>query len=422
MAYFKRVKKAIKGNQFSLFGRFMLGVALLGPGLMVMLADTDAGSVITAAQSGAEWGYRMILPQLILIPMLFLIQEMTVRLGVVTKKGHGELIRERFGFGWAALSVATLFLSSVGALVTEFSGIAGVGALFGLPAWFTVSLSTVLLIIIGLTGSYLRVERIGIAVGLFELFFIPAAIIARPDWHAVGAGLITVPLNHPQYLYMLAANVGAVIMPWMIFYQQGAVIEKGLTVKNLKHSRWDTLGGSILTQVIMIAVVVTTAATVGRFHSSHPLDTIQQIATGLVPFLGTFGANLVFGMGMLGASFIASIVVSLAGSWGIGEAFGFKHSLNDKVKDAKLFYFIYTMTHVLGAILVIVSINLVRLSIDVEVMNAMLLPIVIGLLLALEAKALPTEWRMKGLYKYTVWGVSLLVIGFGLFMTISLFI
>ncbi len=420
MAQFKRLENPTEGRQASLLGKFMLGMALVGPGVMVMLADTDAGSVITAAQSGAVWGYRMILPQLILIPILFLIQEMTVRLGAVTGKGHGELIRERFGRGWATLSVATLFLASVGALVTEFSGIAGVGALFGLPTWLTVSVSTVLLVTIGITGSYQRVERIGIAVGLFELFFIPAAIIARPEWGAVGSGLVNIPLHHPQYMYMLAANVGAVIMPWMIFYQQGAVVEKGVQVKHLKSSRLDTMGGSILTQVIMIAVIVTTAATIGRVDPHRPLDTIQQIATGLIPFLGSIGANFVFGMGMLGASFIASIVVSLAGSWGIGEAFGVKHSLNDKVKDAKLFYFIYILTHVLGAVLVIASINLVRLSVDVEVMNAMLLPIVLGMLLALEMKALPQEWRMRGWYKYTVWGTSLLVIGFGLMVTVAL--
>ena len=140
-------------------------LAVWGPGLVVMLADTDAGSVITAAQSGAQWGYRMVLPQLILIPILYVVQEMTVRLGIVTGQGHGALIRARFGRGWAWVSAATLFASAIGALLTEFAGIAGVGELFRVSRWLTIPVATAALLGLMLTGSYRRVERIGIAVG-----------------------------------------------------------------------------------------------------------------------------------------------------------------------------------------------------------------------------------------------------------------
>ncbi len=398
--------------------RLALFFAAIGPGIMVMLADTDAGSVITAAQSGAQWGYKMILPQIILMPILYLVQEVTVRLGLVTGKGHGELIRERFGMKWAMLSVVTLFIASVGALVTEFSGISGVSELFGIPGWISVSIATILLIMIGLSGSYKRVERIGIAVGLFQVFFILAAFLARPHMHELVRGFLSMPLGNHGYLFLLAANVGAVIMPWMVFYQQGAVIDKGLDTTHLRSARRDTLFGSVVTQLIMIAIVIVTAATIGRSHPNQALNDVQQIAQGLVPFLGSTVAKIVFGLGMVGASFIAALVVSIAGAWGIGEAFGFNHSLNHKISEAKWFYLIYTLAHVGGAILVIFSVNLVRLNVDVEVMNAMLLPIVLGFLLVLEAKSLPKEWRMSGFHKYLVWIISGIAMAFGLYMAV----
>ncbi|AEW04355.1 metal ion transporter, NRAMP family [Sulfobacillus acidophilus DSM 10332] len=391
-------------------------LAIWGPGLMVMLADTDAGSLITAAQSGAEWGYHMILPQLILIPVLYIVQEVTVRLGIVTGQGHGSLIRQQFGGFWAIISATTLFLSAVGALITEFSGVAGVGALFGVPPAISVGLATVALIAIGLSGSYLRVERIGVIFGLFELVFVGVAVVARPSPAAMAAAFVSIPLTNLNYLFLLAANVGAVIMPWMIFYQQGAVIDKGLTRRwrALRHARWDTLAGSIITQVIMMAMVIVVAATVGRVHAHRPLNTVQQISQSLVPFLGHPIGITVFGLGMLGASIIAALVVSVAGAWGLGEVFGFSHSLNHSFREAPWFYAVYSFAHIAGAVLVIFSRNLVSLTIDVEIMNAMLLPIVLGFLLALEARALPPRWRMRGFYRWLVWGVSAIVMLFGL--------
>nr|NNM90543.1 divalent metal cation transporter [Bacilli bacterium] len=399
--------------------RILVYLAVFGPGLMVMLADTDAGSIITAAQSGAVWGYRMILPQILLMPMLYLIQEVTVRLGIVTGKGHGELIRERFGMKWAFLSVSTLFLASIGALVTEFAGIAGVSELFGVPGWISVVVATILLIVIGLSGSYRRVEVIGIVFGLFQLFFFIAMFMAKPHIGQMAHGFLSMPVQNHQYLFLLAANVGAVIMPWMVFYQQGAVIDKGLKPSHLKAARRDTLVGSILTQFVMVAIVIVTAATIGQTHPNQPLNDIAQIAQALTPFLGSMGGKVIFGLGMVGASFIAALVVSIAGAWGIGEAFGFNHSLNHKPKEAKSFYLIFTLAHVGGALLVIFSVNLIQLNVDVQVMNAMLLPIVLGFLLALEAKALPQKWRMKGMRKYLVWSLSGIVMAFGLYMMVT---
>jgi len=294
----------------------MWWLAVIGPGMMVMLADTDGGSVITAAQSGAQWGYSLLLPQILLIPILFGIQEVTVRLGVLTHQGQGALIREHFGFGWAAVSAAALFMTCFGALVTEFSGIAGVGELFGIPRLLTVGAAVTLLLFVVLSGSYRRAEHVGIALGLFELLFIPAALLVHTHGASLVQGMWNMPLANHRYMFLLAANVGAVIMPWMIFFQQSAVIDKGLRRVDLVMSRWDTLLGSIVTQIVMGAVVVATAATFARGGTHAALTSIGSIAHALAPFLGWDGARLLFGLGMVGASFVAALVVSLAGAGG----------------------------------------------------------------------------------------------------------
>jgi NRAMP (natural resistance-associated macrophage protein)-like metal ion transporter len=396
-------------------GRIGLWLAVLGPGLMVMLADTDAGSIVTAAQSGAQWGYAMVLPQLLLIPILYVVQEMTVRLGLVTGKGHGELIREHFGMGWAMLSVVTLFVACVGALVTEFAGIAGVAQMFHIPLWVSVPIVTVLLVLVGLSGSYRRVEKIGLAVGLLELLFIVAAWMAKPDLTQMAHGMASFPIGEGNYLFLLAANVGAVIMPWMVFYQQGAVIDKRLDRKHLKLQRWDTKIGAVVTQVIMIAVVVATAVGI---HASNPnavLNDVQDISRALTPVLGQTSGVILFGLGIAGAGFLAAIVVSLAGAWGVTEALGLKRSLDLPFKKAKGFYSVYTLAHIGGATIVLIGVPLVSLMVDVEVMNAVLLPIVLGFLIFLERKALPREYRMTGARKHIAWSLTGVTILFGLY-------
>jgi Mn2+/Fe2+ NRAMP family transporter len=392
-------------------------LAAWGPGLVVMLADTDAGSLITAAQSGDQWGYRMVLPQLMLMPILYVVQEMTVRLGIVTKRGHGALIRERFGRGWAWVSAFTLFASSIGALLTEFAGVAGVGELFGVSRWVSIPIATTALLALALTGSYQRVERIGLTLGAAELAFLVAMIMSRPQLGAVVQALSSMPLGNPSYLLLVAANVGAVIMPWMIFYQQGAVVDKHLSVATIRQARSDTAVGAVLTQLIMISVVITVGATIGTHNGGAALQTVGDISHALTPYLGRLGGTVLFGLGMLGAALVAAIVASLAGAWGLSEVFGWRHTLNERPNRATAkFYLTYSLTHVVGAVLVLSSVDLVNLAVDVEVMNALLLPIVLGLLLALEARALPEQWRMRGLHKHITRALCLLVMAFGLYM------
>ncbi len=400
--------------------RHLLALSLLavwGPGLIVMLADTDAGSLFTAAQSGSQFGYAMVLPAIVLIPILYMVQEMTVRLGVITGKGHGELIRTHFGTRWAMLSALTLMLATVGALLTEFAGLAGVGQLFGISKWFTVPAAVAILIVVALFYRYRRVERIGIAFGLAELAFIPAMVLAHPSASALLQGLGSMPLHNSSYVTLLAANVGAVIMPWMIFYQQGAVIDKGLTPADLRKERHDTAAGSVISQVVMIVVIVAMAATVYHSHRGAALNTVSQIAGALSAAMGSETAKILVGVTFLGAAVVAALVVSLAGAWGMSEVLGWRHSLNEPLSRHNAhFYGLYAVGLILGAALVLASVDLVRLAIDVEVMNALLLPIVLGFLVALEARVLPPENRMHGAYRAIVTTVCFALMAFGLYM------
>jgi Mn2+/Fe2+ NRAMP family transporter len=398
--------------------RALIGLlAICGPGLVVMLADTDAGSLVTAAQSGARWGYSMVLPQLVLIPFLYAVQEITMRLGILTGKGHGALIRDHFGRGWALLSVGTLFVSATGALVTEFAGIAGVGEMVGIPKALTVSVATVLLVGVATTGSYRRLERVAILLGLAELALLPAVFICHPNGAALGRGLLHVPIANGSYLYLLGANVGAVIMPWMIFYQQGAVIEKGLSRRSIRAERQDTAVGAVITQLVMVMMVVAFAATLGSGHRGAGLADVGQIASVLRPYIGGTASRLSIGLAVLGAALVSAVVASLAGAWGLAEVFGWPHSLNDvpSRRTAK-FYLAYALAHIVGAALVLASVDLIGLMVDVEVMNALLLPIVLGFLVLLEAKALSPDQRMHGTHRAVVTALCLAVIGFGIYM------
>lgn len=402
-------------SRSALPSKLLLFLAVLGPGLVVMLADTDAGSAILAAQSGAQWGYKLLGLQLVLIPILYIAQELTVRLGLVTGMGHGELIKAKFGNIWAWLSVSTLVVSCVGAIITEFSGLAGVGALFGVPTWFMMGITVMFLAIMAWTGSYQSVERIALLIGAFELAFVYVAWRAHPSMHDLIQGIINVPITNKDYLYMAAGTVGAVIMPWMIFYQQSAVLDKGLTVKHLPPARVDTAIGAVITQVIMISILIFTAASLGTSHPGISLNTVSEISKAITPDLGEAAGKLLFALGMTGAALVAAIVVSLTAAWGLGEVMGYKRSLEHKPREAPWFYCVYTLTLIIGGVIVATGfVNLVKLSIAVEVMNALLLPIVLGFLYILAVKTLPDEYKLKGAYGNIVGIILFITAGFGL--------
>ncbi|AOU98018.1 NRAMP family metal ion transporter [Acidihalobacter yilgarnensis] len=406
-------------DQRHAIGRWRLAMMVFGPGLVVMLADTDVGSIITAAQSGAQWGYHLLPLQLVLIPILYVVQELTVRLGLITGKGHGELIRETFGRGWAWLSVSTLVIACVGALLTEFSGVASVGRLYGVPIGVSLGLAAGFLILVVWTGSYRRVERVAMLMGAFELAFFWVAARAHPNVSEALAGFSHIPMGNPGYLYLVAANIGAVIMPWMVFYQQSAIADKGLQPQALRYARFDTAIGAVVTQLVMAAVLIAAAATLGTHSGGPPLDTVEEIADAMTPYLGAGGGRLIFSIGILGAGMVAAIVVSLAAAWGLGEVAGYRRSLQDSPQRAPWFYAVYSFVVIAGAVVVGVAKDLVALSIAVEVMNALLLPLVLGFLFLLGRRSLPPAHRLRGIYAWLVAGTIIATSCLGLYGGLS---
>ena len=398
---------------------------IAGPGCMAMLADTDAGSIVTAAQSGARWGYRLLWLQILLIPVLYFVQELTVRLGLSTGKGQGGLIHEHFGRGWAWFSVIVIFISAVGALVTEFVGISGAGLLFQIPPQYSVGLAVIFLLGIVLTGSYRRVELIGIAVGLFEVSLVIAAYIAHPDVTSIKNQFFSVPITDHDYFNLIAANIGAVIMPWMIFYQQGAIVNKGLCCScegNYQCCRWDTAIGSVFAQIIMAAALVLTTATIGRVNPNAPLNSVQQIADAITPLIGEMGGKVLFAVGITSAALIASIVVSLAAAWGVGELLGLRTSFNMSVKEAPKFYIAYALGTVAAGLFVLSGFQLVEVTILVEIANTLMLPVILGFLFLLAFRFLPAKMRVKKWEKTLLGSIYVMISVLSIFTVMNMLI
>jgi Mn2+/Fe2+ NRAMP family transporter len=338
-----------------------------------------------------------------------------VRLGVVTGRGYGELIRERFGAFWAWASLLGLAAAVIGSLVTEFTGVAGIGELYGISRAVTLPIAVIALLAIVGTGSYRRVERTAIFVGLFELAFFVVAWASHPSLAGLMKDALDLPLGDRDFLYMTAAIIGAVFNPWMIFYQQSAIAEKKLGLADLRTARLDTGFGAALTQCLTGAVLVAAAATLGHSGATAGLSSVGEISNALSPVLGEAFGRLVFSAGVLGASLVAAIVCSLALAWGVGEVAGYRHSLERHPFAAKWFYGVYALCVIGSAALVGFAPDLVWLNIAAQVLNALLLPLVIGLLLALAVKALPETTRPRGAYLWLLIAISASVIAVGVF-------
>jgi Mn2+/Fe2+ NRAMP family transporter len=389
-------------------------LAVAGPGLIVAFADTEAGSVTTAATSGAQFGMKLVLLQLLLIVPLYVVQEMTVRLGTATGKGHAQLIRENYGLVWCWISLGTMLITNLAALVTEFIGIAGAALIFGVDPKPMIVAAAALLIGVSLTGAYRRAEVVALALCLLELLFIPAAFAAHPSLGTVvREGIFgSQPLGNRDYLLLIASNIGAVIMPWMIFYQQSAVVDKGLKLKDLNLARLDTAFGAVATQIIMIAIVVTTAATLYVRHIS--VTDAAHAALALIPLTGR-ASGIIFGAALIGAAMLGAFVVSLATAWAFGETFKWPCSLNYKCTQAKRFYGLYACMVALAAAIVLVpNLPLVKITLYVEAGNALVLPLVLGFLLVMaNDKKILGERRNSLFGNVVAIGISAVCIGLG---------
>jgi Mn2+/Fe2+ NRAMP family transporter len=368
-----RLRKWLKAIQ--------LYLVIAGPGLVVMIADNDAGGITTYAATGAKYGYNLIWFLLILIPVAYYVQEMTVRLGAVTKRGHAEAIFDGFGAFWGWFSLIDLMFLDWLTLVTEFVGMTDALRIFGVPPWATVAGVVALMGVIVINGRYWTWEKIAMLFCALNLIYIPGAFMVKPSVSDVlSHGLVP---NFPggfngELFFYLMANIGTTIAPWMLFFQQSSVVDKGIQEKDIPWGKFDTLLGAVLTVVVAIFIVIVT----GTVLKGVEIESASQAAEHLMKtdrWTGTFMAIGLFDAGLLGA-----ICISLASSWAFGEIFGWAHSLNQKIKEAPWFYASYFFTLVTAGLVVLIpGAPLVLITLFVQVIAVTLLPAALVFLILL---------------------------------------
>src|SRR5208282_2855598 len=335
------MRARLKGRRSKFLPPFPLLWLLIGPGILVFLGESDAPSMLSYSATGARFGVGFFIPFIVLTFLAgFVVQEMTVRLGAVTHRGHAELIFDRFGRFWGFFSMGDLVLGNFLTLVTEFIGVrAGLG-FFGVRPGIAVGGALVIVLGAIATGRYWTWERITMGLAIFNGLFIPAAILAHPDWHATAHALLTwspLPIgSRYEILLLILADIGATVTPWMLFFQQSAVVDKGMQPRDINAGRLDTLLGVFLATVFAIAAVL---ATVPLFHHGISAGDFQaaQFAEALEPWIGHIGASL-FALGIFEAGIVAAITISTSSAYAFGEVLQTGHSLNRPLREAWPFY------------------------------------------------------------------------------------
>ena len=401
--------------------RFLIFLAVLGPGIIVMVADNDAGGIATYAVTGSKYGFSLLWIFLLLLPMAYYVQEMTIRLGAVTKRGHAEAIFDGFGPFWGWFSLADLALVNWLTLITEYIGMTEAMAMFGIPRWITYIGVTLILFAVVISGKYWTFEKLTLFFCLFNLVYIPAAfwgmsISYSPGWGEAARGFI------PQLpggltgdmIFILLANIGTTIAPWMIFFQQSAVVDKGMDVHDIPYGQVETFVGSVSTCLVAVFIILTTAAVLYYHRPPIAVEDVRQTAEALVPLLphgqGDWARKL-FAIGLFDAGFLGALCISLSSSWAVGEVFGWAHSLNARVRDAVWFYLIYLgMLLTSGAVVFIPGAPLITITMFVQVIAVTLLPAaLIFLLLLLNDQATMGDHVNTGVQNIMNWSIVIFV-------------
>jgi len=364
--------------------QLILFLGILGPGLITSNADNDAGGIFTYAQAGAKYGYNLIWLLLLTTIALAVVQEFNARLGVVSGKGLADLIRERFGVRITVLAMFLLLVANVATTVAEFAGIALAGEAFNISRYITVPLAALLVWFVVLRGSYAVVEKVFLGLSVIYFTYVISGLLVHPDWAQVLHQSI-----HPQtnildtsYLLLAVALVGTTITPWMQFYLQASVVDKGLRTSELQYERADVFIGSLVTDVIAFFIIVATAATLHVSGHTNIADA-KDAAQALAPLAGDF-AKVLFVAGLVGASLLAASVLPLSTAYAITEAFGWERGVGHSIRDAPAFFIIFTGLIVIGAAAVLIpGLPLATVTILSQDVDGLILPAILVYMLIL---------------------------------------
>jgi NRAMP (natural resistance-associated macrophage protein)-like metal ion transporter len=401
----------LKGKGKSLFKRIALFLAILGPGIITGSVDNDAGGITTYSVAGALYGYNLIWTLIPSFIVLIVIQEMNARMGIVTGKGLADLIRENAGVKATFFLFSGLLIADIGNTTTEFAGVAGSMEIFGVSKYISVPIVAVLVWLLVVKGTYKIAERIFLLFSISLLTYVVSAIMGKPHWDDIGTAII-----HPKFevnagsIAMIIGLVGTTIAPWMLFYMQSSVIEKGLKMKNFKYTLIDIIVGCIATVAVAFFIVVACASTLHQ-NGIH-IEKAQDAALALKPLAGVL-ASAVFGFGLFIASIFSATILPLATSFYVCEAFGFEAGIDKKWEEAPEFYVLYTSILTIASIIILMpNAPLISISLWSQVLNGILLPVVlICMMLLVNNKRIMGDNTNKPLNNIIGWSAVIILVG-----------
>ena len=366
--------------------RLALILAVVGPGFITANVDNDAGGIWTYSVAGAQFGYSLLWVMIPTTIALVVVQEMASRMGAATGKGLSDLIREEFGFRVTFFLMLALVLTNFGNVMAEFAGVASSLQLFHVPKYVSVPLAAAIVWVLVVQGTYSSVEKIFLVASGFYVCYIVAGVLAHPDWRAAAFATVTRPqdvgIRNYGYLYMVIGLVGTTIAPWMQFYLQASVVEKGVTMRQYRASRWDVVVGCFFAAIVAWFIIVACAATlhsVGRTEVRDAADAAQALR----PLAGEY-AYLLFAGGLFNASLYAASILPISTAYAVCEGLGFESGLDKKFHQAPVFYWLYTLIIVVGAgVLLVPRFPLAHIMVLSQVVNGIVLPFVLIFMLLL---------------------------------------
>jgi Mn2+/Fe2+ NRAMP family transporter len=397
-------------------------LAVIGPGFITANVDNDANGIYTYSAAGAQFGYLLLWTIIPVTLSLIVVQEMSARMGAVTGKGLSDLIREEYGFRITFLMMLGLVITNFGNVVGEFAGIASSMELFHVSRYISVPAAAVLVWLLVVKGTYKSVEKVFLAASFFYFAYIIAGMLAGPSWKEAFVATFKPPhsgaFHQSSYIYMVIGLVGTTIAPWMQFYLQSSIVEKGITPREYRASRWDVIVGCLFTDIVAWFIIVACAATL-YVHGVRQIHDAADAAQALKPLASEY-AYILFAAGLFNASLFAASILPISTAYTVCEGLGFESGVGLKFKEAKVFYWLYTLLLIAGgAVILLPNIPLVKISILSQVVNGIVLPFVlIFMLLLINKSELMGQYVNGTLFNIIAWATTVIMIG----LTIAWFI
>ncbi|MBZ5522331.1 MAG: Nramp family divalent metal transporter [Acidobacteriia bacterium] len=396
--------------------RTLLLLAVIGPGFITANVDNDAGGIYTYSSAGAQFGFGFLWSIIPITIALIVVQEMCARMGAVTGKGLSDLIREEYGLRATFLVMSALVVINFANVITEFIGIATSLNLFHIPKWASVPVCALIVWLIVIKGNYKSIEKVFLTASFFYICYIIAGVLVEPKWtEAVKATFIPPPhadFWRKEYIYMLVGVIGTTIAPWMQFYLQASIVEKGVTPRQYGASRLDVIFGCFFTDIVAWFIIIACAATL--YASSHGagmiIDDAAQAAKALGPLAGKY-ASILFGAGLFNASLFAASILPLSTAYTVCEGMGFESGLDKKFDEARVFYWLYTILVVAGAAVTLIpGLPLIQVSILSQVLNGVLLPpVLIYMLLLINKRRLMGKYVNSRTFNVIAWTTAIII-------------